>query len=144
MLYIYLNHKFKQSFFPKELTIAIVFSFGIMIASGMNFDFGVFSVLFGLVLSNVLFYSFLGIEEDKNHNLTSSLKHIGEPKSKILVLLVLTLTIVLTIFRIEHYYFLVIILIFYFLTILLDFHRKKAVFLRLFGDNFLALLILSV
>lgn len=140
--YIYINHKIKSIFFPKELIISLVFSIAILLSSNLVFNIIASVILFGLIFSNVLLYSLIGESEDKIVKMTSSVHYLGEKKTRLFLLFVLITNALLIISYDLKNQAILFVLVFYFLTVLLRLYKTKSSSLRNFCDVFLVVLVL--
>lgn len=102
LLYLALNYFFrnKQRFFPKELLIALIYTWGIfggviLITGEINlvqllmvFNF------FLVVMANVLLFSYTDMEQNKQENYTIISTRLGTGKARKLILLIILISIV--------------------------------------------------
>lgn len=141
LIYLVYNQKLIRFYLSKELLISICFSFGILIASDMVVNEIVFLVLFVVIFSNVLIYSLLGIEEDIKFNLTSSLRYFKEQTVRVFLLVFSSVFILVSVFYIDNFYSISIVLISYFCLIFFKLYKEYNFFLKSICNIILILLI---
>ena len=106
LFYLLLNYTLRnsQKFFPKEIMISILYTWGIfggiIVLRGGVIFFQIVVVLnyLLLVLANVLIYSYFDFEHDKSGDFSTFAVNFGRGKTRVLIFGVLTLASILSIF----------------------------------------------
>ncbi|MEQ8903662.1 UbiA family prenyltransferase [Ekhidna sp.] len=110
-IYLLIQHKLSKSF-SKELYVAIVYSFGILMVPmllNQSFEWGTFILLFLLTFTNLIIFSRYEREEDEIDGFNSIATQLSENNLKRLILALLSVGLALSLltFNTLHLYFFV-------------------------------------
>ena len=104
IIYLILNYFYrdKNKFFPKELLISVIYTWGIfggviLINGAINITQLVLVLAYFLVvMANVMFFSYADLDENKNENYTIISAGLGKAKSRNVILVVIIASVIIS------------------------------------------------